>query len=118
MRDLTVSANTTTWIAEENDRRAGFAIAEWKQVQGETVAYVATLEVIPEARRRGVGGELLARIEGSVREAGASLIWLHVDSQNAGAVRLYESRGFRCEGREENYYPKGRAGLIYVKGLE
>jgi len=46
------------------------------------------------------------------------LIWLHVDVTNAGAIRLYEVHGYRCEGREENYYPRGRAALIYVKRLD
>ena len=118
MRALARSAKTATWIAEDDGRIAGFAIAEWSEEAGQTAAYIQTLEVLPDARGQGVGGELLGRIEGSARAAGADLIWLHVDAQNAGAIRLYEGRGFRCEGREENYYPKGRAGLIYVKLLD
>ncbi len=118
MRTLVESANTATWIAEEDGRLAGFAIADWSDESGGIAAYIQTLEVLPEARGQGVGGELLCRVEGSARAAGADLIWLHVDARNAGAIRLYEAGGFRCEGREENYYPTSRAALIYVKTLD
>jgi len=117
MRNLAGSAHTAAWIAEEDGRMAGFAIAEWNRESGGMAAYIQTLEVLPEARGQGAGGELLDRIEGSARAADAELIWLHVDAENAGAIRLYEAKGFRCEGREENYYPKGRAALVYVKKL-
>jgi ribosomal protein S18 acetylase RimI-like enzyme len=69
-------------------------------------------------RGRGVGRELLGRIESSARRAGAGLIWLHVEETNAAALRLYEAQGYRCEGRQENYYPQGRAALIYLKRLD
>jgi ribosomal protein S18 acetylase RimI-like enzyme len=40
-----------------------------------------------------------------------------VDAENASAIRLYERQGYVCEVREENYYPQGRAALIYAKPL-
>ena len=68
-------------------------------------------------RGRGIGGELLRRIDDSARDNSAQAIWLHVDSQNGSAIRLYESHGYVCQGRKENYYPQGRAALIYRKPL-
>jgi len=97
---------------------AGFAIIDWTIRRSGVTAYIQTIEVAPEARGQGVGHELLGRIEGSACEAGACLFWLHVEAENATAIRLYEASGYRCEGREENYYPLGRAALIYVKRLE
>lgn len=117
MRHLASLANVATWIAEEAGQMTGFAIVEWNQEQDEMSAYIQTIEVAPEARGRGVGRELLSRIEGSARGAAASAISLHVEVANAAAIRLYESHGYRCEGRQEDYYPLGRAGLIYVKRL-
>jgi ribosomal protein S18 acetylase RimI-like enzyme len=72
----------------------------------------------PERRGQGVGGELLRRVEGSAIAAGAQLIWLHVDAENAAAIRLYEANGYRIEGRKEKYYPHGRAALICLKALD
>ncbi len=118
MRRLLESPGTITWIAEENSQIAGFAIADCEWDSCGIVAYIQTIEVLPAMRGRGAGNELLRRIEDSVRELGARSIWLHVDSQNTGALRLYESRGFACEGRNDRYYPHGRAALIYRKLLE
>ena len=95
----------------------GFAIAECIRRTDEVIAYIQTIEVAPEQLRQGIGGELLRRIEESARSAGAQAIWLHVDAQNAAAIHLYEANGYRSEGREENYYTRGRAALIYGKPL-
>jgi ribosomal protein S18 acetylase RimI-like enzyme len=117
LRSLVSRDHAATWVAEENARLTGFAIAVWAQRKSEITAYIQTLEVAPAARRSGVGRELLQRIEASARAAGATLIWLHVEATNAAAIHLYEARGYCCQGRRENYYPEGRAALIYVKPL-
>jgi ribosomal protein S18 acetylase RimI-like enzyme len=118
MRNLVSRANVATWIAEDAGQMTGFAIVEWNQDPDDRIAYIQTIEVAPESRGRGVGHELLNCIEGSACHAGACLIWMHVEAANAGAIRLYEANGYRCEGREENYYPRGRAALIYGKRLD
>jgi ribosomal protein S18 acetylase RimI-like enzyme len=117
MRLLVSRANVAAWIAEEDGRLWGFAIVEWAEERRGVTAYLQTIEVAPEMRGRGVGGALLGRIEGSARAAGAHLIWLHVEAANSAAIRLYEAQGYACDGRQENYYPHGRAALIYVKRL-
>lgn len=110
--------NAATCIAEEEGQICGFGIVEWTREAGGVMAYIQTLEVVPEQRGQGVGGELLRLIEGSARAAGAQLIWFHVNVENADAIRLYAGHGYLCEGTEENYYAKGRAALIYRKPLE
>ncbi len=87
-------------------------------MQSESAAYIQTLEVHPAFRGRGIGAELLCRAEGSARAAGALSIELHVDVENAAAIRLYESHGYTRRGREENYYARHRAAFIYAKPLE
>ncbi len=116
MRQLVASSQGATWIAEEEGRMAGFAIVDWIEDAG-AAAYIQTIEVVAEARSRGAGGELLRRMEASARAAGAATIWLHVDAENAPAIRLYENHGYRREGREDRYYGRGRAALIYSKHL-
>lgn len=117
MQELLASPAAATWIAEADGRMAGFAIVEWSRAEGERQAYIQTLEVASAQRQRGIGAELLRRLEGSARQAGAALIWLHVDAENGAAIRLYEAHGYACEGREENYYAGKRAALIYAKAL-
>jgi ribosomal protein S18 acetylase RimI-like enzyme len=118
MQQLVSRFDVAAWVAEEDGRVAGFAVVEWAQRKNGVTAYIQTIEVAPEARGRGVGRQLLGRIENSARAAGAGLIWLHVEAANEGAIRLYETQGYSCKGRRENYYPLGRAALIYKKRLE
>lgn len=112
MRQLVSDPETATWVAEQQSSMAGFAIVEWGEGKQGPVAYIQTLEVLPSHRGQGIGSELLRRMESSARAAGAQSIWLQVDAENASAIRLYSSHGFILKGREENYYPQGRAALI------
>jgi len=123
LRQLVNGSSAATWIAEENARVAGFAIAEWAiedesaAKMGSTAAYIVTLETHPAFRRRRIGAELLGRAEDSARIAGATTIWLHVDVENSAAIRLYESHGYTRQGREEHFYARHRAAFIYRKTL-
>jgi ribosomal protein S18 acetylase RimI-like enzyme len=115
LRHLLTSPQTATWVAQEEDRAAGFAIVRLRTDEEPSAAYIETIEVNPEWRGRGVGGELLRRMESSAQSTGATALWLHVDAENASAIRLYEAHGYILQGREENFYPRGRQALIYVK---
>src|SRR5579862_5651089 len=66
VRELTSSTHAATWIVEEtNVRMAGFAILKWAPEASGVVAYIETIEVLPEFRGRGIGAELMRRLEGS-----------------------------------------------------
>ena len=125
MRSIVLSPVSAAWIAEEkvgaqeSGRLTGFAIVEWEsETQTEPrAAYIVTVEVLPGFRGRGIAAELLCRIEDSARGAGAGSIWLHVDAENAAAIRLYERRDYMRQGREEHYYARQRAALVYAKPL-
>jgi ribosomal protein S18 acetylase RimI-like enzyme len=118
MRQLVLDPETATWTAEDNAVMAGFAIVEWGEGKVGPIAYIQTLEVLPAHRGQGIGGLLLGHIEASARAAGVEVIWLHVDRENAAAIRLYEAHGYRRNGRVQNYYPQGRPALIYTRKFE
>jgi ribosomal-protein-alanine N-acetyltransferase len=117
MRQLIQQPDAATWTANDGERMCGFAIVEWVRDGVGKVAYIQTLEVVAERRGQGVGRELLRRIEESASAAGASMIWLHVDAENAAAIHVYQANGFIVQGREEEYYGRNRAALIYAKSL-
>lgn len=117
MRQLVTSARAAAWLAEDDSGLAGFAVVEWFNSSEGSRAYIATIEVSAEQRRRGIGTELLRRIEGSARKAGAQTIWLHVDAENGAAIRLYQAHGYEHKGREEHFYGDDRPALIFVKRL-
>lgn len=132
MRQLINRKNAAAWIAEEDGCPQGFAIVHWsKPSQGtpsdnssslesedKLAAYIETIEVTPEARAQGAGRQLLDHVEDSARQAGSVLIWLHVEAENEAAIRLYQTQGYSCKGRQDDYYPLGHAALIYVKRLK
>lgn len=118
MRQLIRDPASKTWIAEEEEEMAGFAIIFWAQPPEQPLAYIQTLEVAPTQRKRGIAGELLRRLEESARIAGAHVIWLHVAETNTPAIHLYEAHGYSQQGREEKYYAKNIAALLYAKPME
>lgn len=117
MRQLVEGSETTTWVAEEDGEMAGFAIVEHSVEGQHHSAYIQTIEVAPTQRRKGVGDELLRRIENSALELGASEIWLHVDEENSVAISLYREHGYEKQGRQAHYYARNRAAGIYRKLL-
>jgi ribosomal protein S18 acetylase RimI-like enzyme len=117
MRRLIDNPASATWIAEDQDKMTGFAIVEWTLEPGHPTAYIQTLEVSPKHRRKGIGLELLRRLEGSARSAGTSLIWLHVEEGNESAIRLYRAEGYQLKGRHEHYYENSRSAEVYSKPL-
>jgi ribosomal protein S18 acetylase RimI-like enzyme len=117
MRQLIASANSITWIAEESQSITGFAVLEWAEQSSGVIAYIATIEVLPDHRKGGIGVELMRRLEGSANAERAIAIWLHVDIDNTAAIRLYERLGYQHSGRAENFYARNRPAAIYVKQL-
>jgi len=117
MQQIIGSKTSATWIAEEDGMMAGFTVIDWREELEGNIAYIQTIEVAPAFRKRGVGTELLRRVDATARDARAILTWLHVDVQNEAAIRLYRANGYQRQGRQEHYYARGRAAEIYVKTL-
>lgn len=118
MRRLIAGRDSATWVAEEDSEFAGFSIVEWyDEPAGDRLAYIQTIEVAPAFRRRGIASELLRRAQASALAAGASRLWLHVESTNASAIRLYRAHGFIRHGHEDHFYARGRNAEIYSKAL-
>ena len=92
-------------VADGDGRIAGFAIGYRPRPRR---GAILTLDVHPEARRRGLGHELLSRLAALLAEDGARDLTLEVDVSNRGAIRFYERFGFRVVGRLADYYAPGR----------
>lgn len=89
--------------------------------RGWSVGNVATVNVRPDARRRGVGARLLAACEARLREAGMLRVLLEVNVANADAIRLYERAGYARLRRIADYYAEGYAekdAFAYAKELD
>jgi N-acetylglutamate synthase len=53
------------------------------------------LATAPPYRRQGLGHQVLAELVDWGASLGATTVWLHVETDNAPAIALYESLGFR-----------------------
>jgi len=60
--------------------------------------------VAKQHRGCGVGASLVQQLLADARTAGVSSVILEVRESNLPALRLYESIGFKPEGRRSNYY--------------
>ena len=68
------------------------------------------LFVKPEARGAGLGKQLACKIIAVARELGYSLVRLDTLDRLTGAMRLYETLGFR---RTASYYDNPLSGVVY-----
>ena len=74
-------------VAELSSEIAGFVLG---RVEQDSLAHVITLDVIPEARRQGVGTLLMRAIHREFLRRNAMVSVLEVSVENAGARRFYE----------------------------
>lgn len=101
------------FVAQDSEGEAliGHAIG---QLAGD-VGEVLEIGVVPSARRRGVGGLLLAELERALERGGAAELWLEVRADNTAARALYERRGYAVTGRRPRYYADGVDALLMAR---
>ncbi len=91
--------------AERAHTVVGFTIGH---IERAAHAHVITLDVIPEARRHGVGTALLAALHDEFRKRGAVDAWLEVETGNGVAIGFYQGLGYEQRELLRGYY-KGRS---------
>lgn len=79
------------FVAEHDGRLVGFALAKQRDPRD---VRLSDLYVVPEARRRGVAGRLVAAVAAAHRDR-AQYLSLEVTTQNAAARAVYARWGFR-----------------------
>jgi GNAT superfamily N-acetyltransferase len=95
-------------------RREGRSLAIGRAVAERGFAGVFGMATLPEARGQGLGTEVLAALAGWAAGHGATRLYLQVDDDNAGAVRLYRRAGFEpvyAYHYREAASPKGATGM-------
>ena len=84
-------------------------------------ADIATVGVVPEFQRRGIGQALVETAVFYAARAKVGKIFLEVNEENLPAVSLYAKCGFKQEGVRKNYYDtlrfSSRDALIMAKSL-
>jgi len=96
--------------AVNETQMVGFVAGDVKRMEG--VAWIATIAVLPEYQRRGVGAALLQTCE---KQIPVNKIRLCVRPSNRVAIRLYERFGYNRVGEWTKYYQDGEAALVMEK---
>lgn len=106
-------------VAERAERLVGFATICERFFPGwvGTTLYINDLYVVPEERRRGIGGALLARAAVEAVNRGAAMIELNVREDNS-ARRLYRKAGFARVKNCATYVLAGQMLLELSQSLE
>jgi len=78
--------------------------------------YVCNMAVSEAYRRRGIARAMLDEAERVGRLWGESMIWIHVESDNEGALGLYRAAGFRMHSTSPWWHP-GKQQLLLWKPI-
>jgi len=102
MRAELGSRHTFYLVAESDGRVDGYA--GLLAPTGSSQADIQTIAVVPEARRKGLGRELVTALLAEATTRGAREIFLEVRADNPNAQALYESLGFEEIAIRVGYY--------------
>lgn len=119
LRSFITIRTAKTWVAEENGEAVGFLVAhktankltKWAE------AHIVTVDVIEQARRRGVGGALMDTAEDWARVQGCRAVSLETAEDNAAAQTFYRKRGYEKTDIVENYYENGASAWVMTKRI-
>jgi [ribosomal protein S18]-alanine N-acetyltransferase len=116
LREFLRAPHRPVIAATIGDELAGYALVSLRKTSRALRIY--SLAVDARFARRGVGRALLTACEAYARRCRRSTITLEVRYDNASAIALYESSGFRQFGDHPHYYADGAAALRYEKRLD
>lgn len=94
------------------ERMVGFIAGDLRRE--ENIAWIATLGVLPEYRRRGIGNTLLTECEARLDVA---RVRLSVRRSNHAAIRLYQRLNYHLIDTWAGYYQDGEDALVFEKRL-
>jgi ribosomal-protein-alanine N-acetyltransferase len=99
--------------AVENDRMVGFVAGDPRPSQG--FSWIATIAVLPEYRRKGIGRALLHACEAQLK---TPRLKLSVRASNQVAINLYEQEGYRTMDVWNGYYNDGENAIVMEKSRQ
>ena len=100
-------------VAVEGGKVIGFGIMSY----GEGEARLNLFAVDPDYRRKGVGTRLVQWLEKTVLVNGSGVVYLEARSENTGAIKFYESVGYRVVQSISRYYGGREAAVRMAHDL-
>lgn len=77
-------------------------------------AHITNVMVVPEARRRGIGRNLMLHLLNAGKEKGMSCSTLEVRVSNHGAIALYKALGYIEVAVRKAYYPNNQEDAVIM----
>ncbi len=105
------------YVCVEDKKVLGFFIASFSLLEG----HLLNISVAPNMKRKGIGNELLRKVENISNQFGIKEIFLEVRESNNEAISFYKKNDFLEIGSRKNYYKlfDGREdALIFSKKLK
>jgi [ribosomal protein S18]-alanine N-acetyltransferase len=115
LREFLRAPHRPVIAATIDDELAGYALVALRK--GARALRIYSLAVDARFARRGVGRALLQACEAYARRHRREALTLEVRYDNASAIALYESCGFRLFGEHAHYYADGATASRYEKPL-
>jgi len=109
------SAKATLLVVEVDGEIAGCALVLYRRNSKRARLY--TIATATKFRRRGIARRLLAAAGQDARHRGCKFMRLEVREDDVGAIRLYETSGYRRFGRRARYYDNRIPALRFEKPL-
>jgi len=104
-----------TLVREDEHGIAGFLVAEQSR---RGTGHIITIDVLPRARRSGMGSELLNAAEDRLRRARSEGVLLETAVDNDAAIRFYKRHGYVVLKTIPRYYLDSVDALLMGKRLE
>uniref|UniRef100_A0A7J3QEB0 Ribosomal-protein-alanine N-acetyltransferase n=1 Tax=Ignisphaera aggregans TaxID=334771 RepID=A0A7J3QEB0_9CREN len=102
-------------VAEYNNKIVGYVSG---LIRTDGFGHIVSLCVDPEHRRKGIGKQLMLKIEESMKKLfNVCLYRLEVRVSNSIAILLYESIGYRIQARIPKYYSNGEDAYLMIKDI-
>ncbi|MGQ9507084.1 MAG: GNAT family N-acetyltransferase [Candidatus Bathycorpusculaceae bacterium] len=103
------------FVAEHEGKIVGYSrmhLYRWNNS-----AYITTVLVDAEHRRKGIGTHLLKFMENFARQRKARVLMFDTSTDNAPALQLYFKNGFKICGYNDKIYENGKVALYLAKEL-
>lgn len=118
--ELIRSWRESSVVAEFNNKTVGYVLVRiekssfvsWK-IKSKAKAHVISVAVLPEARRNGIGREMMKEVIKRVQnDSNINEMTLEVRKSNLSAIKLYEQLNFIVVKDLTNYYSDGEDAYL------